>query len=177
MNNKVKIVWNGNFKVKSDFRQKHHKIIRMHVSHWGWENSVVFIGLSCVPCLKQVLKNGLRQNIIFAQKPRGEAPRQAEEEAAHVSTSATHTFKGRGSYLSLLALLSFPSWWHGNAKASSWERVCIFVRALKCHYIDSYHLWHTTLLSVSLQHCLHFNRRALFLFSLQPNADSLSASK
>lgn len=57
----------------------------------------------------EVLKNGLRQNIIFAREPRGEAPRQAEEEAAHVSTSATHTFKGRGSYLSLLALLSFPS--------------------------------------------------------------------
>lgn len=75
-------------------------------------DSAVFTGglcSACTTCLRQVLKNGAAGKILFLCGSQEENTKQAEEEAACVSTSATHVFKGRGvlpQSLSLPALYS-----------------------------------------------------------------------
>lgn len=53
---------------------KQHNIMKIHVKHWRWVNSAVFTGgpswlVRCV--WGQVLKIGLRRNIVFVKEPRG----------------------------------------------------------------------------------------------------------
>lgn len=64
-------------------------------------------GLACTACLKQVLKNGLRENIVFAQEPRGKAQsRQRRKQLMYLPLPHTHIFKGRSK---LPESLSFPA--------------------------------------------------------------------
>lgn len=48
-------------------------------------------GLACTTCLRQVLKNGLQENIVFAQEPSGTAQsRQRRKQLMYLPLPHTH---------------------------------------------------------------------------------------
>lgn len=108
---------------------------------WRWVDSAVFTrGLcsACTTCLIQVLKNGAVGKILFLCGSQEGSREPSEEEAACVSTSATHVFKGRGvlpQSLSLPALYSeFPFMiiWKHQSFPSECVFVCTNVSSSQC---------------------------------------------
>lgn len=117
----------------------------------------------------------------FCPWAKRESTTQAEEEAAYISTSATHTFKGRGV---LPESLSFPAPLfyvspHDVPKSQSFPRrmcvcVSVLVRVLaKCNYMNTY----DKLLFWALPSLLHLHICSSRWGSVLINADSLSVSK
>lgn len=122
--------------------------MKIHVRLWRWMNSAVFTGGPSWLVQRvwdKCWKMGCGK-ILFLYRSQEESTKQAEEEAANVSTSATHTYskeeaRCQSPYLSLLAE-SFPSWWFENARVSPGERVCLCVCVSKCELLWVLMKWH-----------------------------------
>lgn len=85
--------------------------------------------LACTACLRQVLKNGLWENIVFAHEPRGKAQRrQRRKRLIYLPLPHTHSEEEaccQSPYLSLLLYSVFPLMMFQKAKATPVK--CVFV--------------------------------------------------